>query len=130
MLDLTDPGGPSEPLYTPDFYRACAARLKPAGRDDAAHREPGRASRAHPRDARQPARGVRRRHAVPDIGAALRRHVDDGVLRRRRSIRRACRPREIDRRIAQRGIADLQYYNGDMHRAALALPNFVRDLVA
>ena len=25
---------------------------------------------------------------------------------------------------------DLQYYNGDMHRAALALPNFVRALVA
>ena len=36
---------------------------------------------------------------------------------------------EIDRRIAQRGLARLQYYNGDMHRAALALPNFVRELV-
>ena len=37
--------------------------------------------------------------------------------------------REVDRRIAQRGLADLRYYNGDMHRAALALPNFVRTLV-
>ena len=37
---------------------------------------------------------------------------------------------EVDRRIAQRGLGDLQYYNGDMHRAALALPNFVRELVA
>ena len=37
---------------------------------------------------------------------------------------------EIDRRISQRGISDLQYYNGEMHRAALALPNFVRALVA
>ena len=36
---------------------------------------------------------------------------------------------EIDARIASRGIGDLQYYNGDMHRAALALPNFVRALV-
>jgi spermidine synthase len=36
---------------------------------------------------------------------------------------------EIDRRIAQRGITDLQYYNGEMHRAALAMPNFVRALV-
>ena len=27
VLDLTDPGGPSELLYTPDFYRACASRL-------------------------------------------------------------------------------------------------------
>ena len=35
---------------------------------------------------------------------------------------------EVDRRIAQRGLSRLQYYNGDMHRAALALPNFVREL--
>jgi len=31
VLDLTDPGGPSTPLYTVDFYRACAARLTPGG---------------------------------------------------------------------------------------------------
>src|SRR5438046_5209794 len=31
VLDLTDPGGPSTPLYTIDFYRACAARLEPGG---------------------------------------------------------------------------------------------------
>jgi spermidine synthase len=31
VLDLTDPGGPSTPLYTVDFYRACAARLLPGG---------------------------------------------------------------------------------------------------
>ena len=37
---------------------------------------------------------------------------------------------EVERRIAARGISKLRYYNGDMHRAALALPNFVRDLVA
>ena len=27
VLDLTDSGGPSLALYTPEFYRACAARL-------------------------------------------------------------------------------------------------------
>jgi spermidine synthase len=37
---------------------------------------------------------------------------------------------EVDRRIAARKLRDLRYYNGDMHRAALALPNFVRELVA
>jgi hypothetical protein len=36
----------------------------------------------------------------------------------------------IDLRIAQRGIPQLQYLNGDTYRAALALPNFVRTLVA
>jgi spermidine synthase len=39
-------------------------------------------------------------------------------------------PLDVNRRIAQRAIRDLQYYNGDMHRASFALPNFVRDLVA
>jgi spermidine synthase len=36
---------------------------------------------------------------------------------------------EVDRRVAQRGLRDLHYYNGEMHRASLALPNFVRALV-
>ena len=36
----------------------------------------------------------------------------------------------IDLRISQRRIADLQYVNGETYRAALALPNFVRKLVA
>jgi len=36
----------------------------------------------------------------------------------------------IDLRIAQRRIERLQYLNGDTYRAALALPNFVRSLVA
>jgi spermidine synthase len=36
---------------------------------------------------------------------------------------------EVDRRIEERGLARLQYYNGDTHRAALALPNFARALV-
>jgi spermidine synthase len=36
----------------------------------------------------------------------------------------------IDLRISQRRLPRLQYINGDSYRAALALPNFVRDLVA
>src|SRR6476469_4239210 len=31
VLDLTDPGGPSTALYTPEFYAACAKRLTPGG---------------------------------------------------------------------------------------------------
>jgi spermidine synthase len=37
-------------------------------------------------------------------------------------------PLDVDRRIGQRKIRDLQYYNGGMHRAGFALPNFVREL--
>jgi len=31
ILELTDPSGPSRPLYTADFYRHCASRLQPKG---------------------------------------------------------------------------------------------------
>jgi spermidine synthase len=36
----------------------------------------------------------------------------------------------IDLRISQRRLSSLQYINGETYRAALALPNFVRTLVA
>jgi spermidine synthase len=42
---------------------------------------------------------------------------------------RTLTPREVERRIAQRELSRLQFYNGDTHRAAFALPNFVRALV-
>ncbi len=35
---------------------------------------------------------------------------------------------EVERRIARRGLRDLQYYNGATHQAVFALPNFMRDL--
>jgi spermidine synthase len=37
---------------------------------------------------------------------------------------------EIDRRIEQRKLIDLKYYNGETHEGVFALPNFVRDMVA
>ena len=37
---------------------------------------------------------------------------------------------EADRRITARGLRDLQFYNGDMHRAIFAQPNYVRALLA
>ncbi len=79
VLDLTDPGGPSESLYTPDFYQACALRLKPVGAMTLHVASPVAHPRADPRGYRQPARGVSHRHAVPGLDSALRRHVDDGV---------------------------------------------------
>ena len=36
---------------------------------------------------------------------------------------------EIDRRIEQRKLLHLKYYNGETHEGVFALPNFVRDLV-
>ncbi|HET8746737.1 MAG TPA: polyamine aminopropyltransferase [Ramlibacter sp.] len=42
----------------------------------------------------------------------------------------AMEPRELRNRLAARGIADLQYYNPEVHRAVFALPNFYAKLVA
>ncbi len=128
VLDLTDPGGPSELLYTPDFYRACASRLTPRGALTLHIASPI----AHPERIRETLANLRSAFAVvtpymtsvPLYGGTWMMACASATLDPK-----SVSAEEIDRRIASRGIADLQYYNGDMHRAALALPNFVRQLV-
>jgi spermidine synthase len=39
-------------------------------------------------------------------------------------------PDRVEKVIAERGIADLQYYNGEIHQAMFALPNYIRKLLA
>jgi len=129
VLDLTDPGGPSLELYTPEFYRACASRLTSLGAMTLHIASPI----AHPDRIRQTLVGLRSAFSivtpyltsVPLYGGLWMMAMCSATL----DPRKLSAP-EIDRRIAQRGITDLQYYNGEMHRAALAMPNFVRALVA
>lgn len=129
VLDLTDPGGPSTPLYTADFYRACAMRLNAGGAMTLHLASPV----AHPERIREGVANLRAAFAVvtpyltsiPLYGgmwmmACASQTLDPATLS----------GDEADRRIAERGLSRLQYYNGAMHRAGLALPNFVRDLVA
>ena len=128
VLDLTDPGGPSESLYTPDFYRACALRLKPVGAmtlhiaSPIAHGERIRKCLANLRS------------AFPLVTPYLTSVPLYGGMWMMACVSQTLDPkslsaREIDRRIALRALPQLKYYNGDVHRAALALPNFVRELV-
>ena len=42
---------------------------------------------------------------------------------------RTLTPQEAERRLAARGVKDLQYYNGDVHRALFALPNYIKNVV-
>ncbi len=129
VLDLTDPGGPSTELYTPDFYRACAARLNPVGAMTLHIASPV----AHPQRIREGLASLRQAFplvtpyltSVPLYGGMWMMACCSATLdpRKLTSI-------DVDRRLAQRGVGGLAYYNGDMHRAALALPNFVRELVA
>ena len=128
VLDLTDPGGPSLALYTPEFYRACASRLRPLGAMTMHVASPI----AHPERVRQTLTSLRSAFAivtpylvsVPLYGGMWMMACCSATLDPRK-----LSALEIDRRIAQRGVTDLRYYNGEMHRASLALPNFVRALV-
>jgi spermidine synthase len=129
VLDLTDPGGPSEPLYTADFYRACAARLNPNGAMTLHIASPV----AHPDRIRAGVANLRAAFAVvtpylvsiPLYGGLWMMACASATLNPA-----YVTPLEVDRRIAMRRIGNLQYYNGEMHRASFALPNFVRELVA
>ena len=128
VLDLTDPGGPSDLLYTPDFYRACASRLTPRGALTLHIASPI----AHPDRIRETLANLRAAFSVvtpyltsvPLYGGMWMMACASATLDPK-----SVSAEEIDRRIASRGIANLQYYNGGMHQAALALPNFVRELV-
>jgi len=129
VLDLTDAGGPSEALYTQEFYRACAARLSPTGAMTMHVASPI----AHPERVRKTLASLRSVFAivtpyltcVPLYGGMwMMACCSSSLDPKGMSIL------DIDRRIAQRGIRNLQYYNGDMHRSALAFPNFVRALIA
>jgi len=129
VLDLTDAGGPSEALYTQEFYLACASRLRPTGAMTLHVASPI----AHPERVRATLARLRSVFAIvtpylPSVplygGMWMMACCSASLDPKGMSIL------EIDRRIAQRGIRNLQYYNGDMHRAALAFPNFVRAMLA
>jgi spermidine synthase len=129
VLDLTDPGGASEPLYGAEFYRACAARLNPTGAMTLHIASPV----AHPERVRAAMVNLRAVFSVvipylvsiPLYGGLWMMACASPTLNPA-----YLTPLEANRRIATRGIRDLQYYNGEVHRASMALPNFVRDLVA
>lgn len=129
VLDLTDAGGPSLKLYTPEFYRACAARLAPMGAltlhiaSPVAHPDRIRATIASLRSAFPVVAPYLT--SVPLYGGLWMMACCSALLDPR-----TMTPLQVDRRVAQRGVGDLQFYNGDTHRAAFALPNFVRALVA
>jgi spermidine synthase len=129
VLDLTDPGGASEPLYGIEFYRSCAARLNPTGAmalhvaSPVAHPERIRAAMANLRAVFSVV--IPYLVSIPLYGGMWMMACASPTLNPAYMT-----PLEVNRRIATRGIRALQYYNGDVHRAAMALPNFVRDLVA
>jgi len=129
VMDLTDPVGPAEALYSADFFREAARVLSPTGvlalhvGSPFFHRE-----RFVDTSARLASVFPLVRHYfvhVPLYGAnwgmAFASQVTD-VTR--------LSAKELDERIRIRGIGELQYVNGDVVRAGLALPEYVKAMLA
>lgn len=129
VLDLTEPVGPAEALYSEDFFRACGALLA----DDGAlslHIGPPIFKPERVRELVQRLRRVFRFVRpyflyVPLYGslwglATASNQLDPCALG----------SDEIERRLAERRIARLQHYNGAVHCAQFALPNHLRALLA
>lgn len=128
VLDLTDPFGPAAELYTVEFYEACRRILRPGGVISLHMGSP-----IHLQES------MGRIHAslravfpivrpylqyVPLYGtlwcmAMASDQTDPALLS----------ATEIDARLAARGLGEQRLYNGAMHHALLAQPNFVREIL-
>jgi len=128
-LDLNDPMGPAEALYSSEFFQQLRAALAPGGALTLHVGSPiARPERVA--ELAQRLNGVFRivrpyTMYIPLYGSQWAMAVCSDKLDPK-----AFTADEIDRRIEQRKMQELRYYNGETHEGVFALPNFVRDLVA
>ena len=126
-LDLTDPFGPAASLYTQAFYADLKRVLTSRGALVLHIGSPF----SHPDRVARSLADLRTLFAhispyfvhIPTYGACWGFAVASGVLDL--DIAAA----EIERRLMARSIADRRFYNGEMHRAMLALPEYVKSLI-
>ena len=129
VLDLTDPFGPALDLYTVEFYQACRQRLAPGGGLSLHLGSPIHLPQSMARIA------ASLRTAFPIVRPYLQYVPLYGTLWCMAMASDCTDPAlleatTVDARIAERGLQNLQLYNGETHRALLAQPNFVRALLA
>jgi spermidine synthase len=129
VLDLTDPIGPAEALYTEEFFRQCKDLMTPQGAITlhlgAPVYQPERV-----RDLLARLRAVFAHvrphfHYIPLYGslwgmACASDQVDPAALP----------SATVAARINALGIDKLQYFSANTHQAAFLYPNFLRDLIA
>ena len=128
-MDLTDPVGPSVQLYTPATFALARGAMAPGGALTLHIGSPF----SHPGRVRETLQNLRRVFAkvtpyfvhIPLYGSVWGFACASDTLDPREAT-----PEAIDQVIARRGISELQYYNGEVHRAMFALPNYIRKIVA
>ena len=127
-LDLTDPIGEAKALYSPTFFAACKAKLSMGGALTIHIGSPF----AHPSRVRESMANLRATFRIvnawfvhiPMYGATWGFACGSDSLDIR-DISVA----EIDKRLAERQIGHRQFYNGAMHHAVQALPEYARALL-
>ena len=128
-LDLTDPVGPSAELYTPETFALARGAMAAGGALTLHLGSPF----SHPDRLRDTLGSLRRVFSrvtpyfvhIPLYGSVWGFACASDSLDPR-----AVSPAQVESVIAARGICDLQYYNGEVHQALFALPNYIKKLVA
>ncbi len=128
-MDLTDPVGPSMELYSPATF-ALARRAMAPGAALVLHVGSPFSHPARVRETIGNLRGVFRRVAAYFVHIPLYGSIWGFACASDALEPAALAPEAVERVLAARGVGDLQYYNGDVHRALFALPNYVRALLA
>jgi len=129
VLDLTDPVGLAEALYSEEFFSACRALLAEGGALSLHLGSPIF-------QAEQVRELVQRLRKVFAVVRPYFLYIPlYGGLWGLASVSESLDPlsvcaEEIDRRLLERRIERLQHYNGDVHHAQFALPNYLRTLLA
>jgi len=127
VLDLTDPDTPAFHLYSEQFFRMCAGILNPGGMLTLHLGSPV----FQQSTVRKNADALRRVFAqvhplalyIPLYGSLWCLALASDTVNPR-----AVATRSIAARMRERRIADLRYYNPELHEALFVLPNFVRGL--
>jgi spermidine synthase len=128
-MDLTDPVGPSVELYSPATFALVRGAMTPGGALTLHLGSPF----SHPQRVRQTLASLREvfpRVTTYFVHIPLYGSIWGFACASDSLDPRAVSPEEVERRLAARGVGDLQYYNGEVHRAMFALPNYVKALVA
>lgn len=127
-MDLTDPVGPAVELYSAATFRLARGAMAPGGALTLHVGSPF----AHPDRVRSTIASLRQ---VFKVVAPYFVHIPLygsiwGFACASDSLDpRGLAPQDVERTIRARGVDELQYYNGEVHRAMFALPNYVRALL-
>ena len=128
LLDLTDPIGPAAALYTEAFYTDCKRALAAGGALVLHIGSPF----SHPQRVAESVANLRAVFSrvapyfvhIPIYGATWGFAVASDALDPR-----AMTAVGVEQRLHERGVGDRQFYNGEMHQAMLALPEYIKTLI-